>query len=275
MGQIAAILTESDAETVGGAFIWAYEKLTGQAPPRRESWVYPLALASLETAHFRSMYDYNPGNITDGTCGGKVRGTAGWYSNPLVTTPLRFAAFRSIGEGCFGELQTLACMGALAAADRGDYAGFMGALERGCYAGCTPYPDLSGTIAQYTALVPKRYSPMTNGKALAIGAGILALSGGIAYLVTREPSSPALARANPASERSRSSMVVQSLLFDKEEGWTVASAKAWAKDHEFRSGDVDETERYIHLRQREPREGSVIRMKDFGDGIRARVMRPA
>jgi hypothetical protein len=275
VGQIAAVVTESDAETVAGAFIWAYDRLTGQAPPRRESWVYPLAVASLETAHFVSMYDYNPGNITDGTCGGRVRGTAGWYANPLVTAPLRFAAFRTLGEGCLGELETLSCMGALAAADRGDYGGFMGALETGCYAGCTPYPDLSGVIAQYNALVPKRYSPMTNGQALAIGAGIVALSGGIAYLVTRERPMAA-AHANPATERpaARAAMKVQSLLFRKDAGWTVSSAKAWAKKEGYRSGDVDETEEYIHLRQRDPSSMRVIRTKQFGDGISARVGRP-
>lgn len=275
MSQIDAILTGSDAPTVAGAFVWAYGQMTANAPPRRESWVYPLALAALETAHFSAMYNWNPGNITSGTCGGKVTGTAGWYANPHVTVPLHFAAFRTIGEGCLGEMQTLSCMGAQAAADRGDYAGFMKALETGCYAGCQPYPDLSGYVAQYQTLAPTPYHPLTNAKALAIGTGLVALAAGAAWLIGKEPSaSPvrhALARSNPSS--APDAMRVQSLLFRRSDGWTPMRAKKWARDHGYRSGDVDVTEKFIHLRQESPAGMHVVRTKDFGGGISARVGR--
>lgn len=44
---------------------------------------------------------------------------------------------------------------------------------------------------------------------------------------------------------------IQSLLFPRPQ-WTVARAKAWAKRNDFRRGDVDVTEGYVRLRQRDP-----------------------
>lgn len=44
---------------------------------------------------------------------------------------------------------------------------------------------------------------------------------------------------------------VQTLLFTRPI-WNARTAKAWAKKHGFRYGDVDETEAYIRLRQEPP-----------------------
>jgi hypothetical protein len=60
------------------------------------------------------------------------------------------------------------------------------------------------------------------------------------------------------------------LIFDKEK-FTVASAKEWANDHDFKSEDVDETDDSIRLRQRNPddfKEGS-FRTIEVDDGIKA------
>jgi len=63
---------------------------------------------------------------------------------------------------------------------------------------------------------------------------------------------------------------VQTLLF-KTEKFDVAAAKAWAKENDFKYGDVDEKDNYIHLRQIEPDEfdkGS-FRTIGFTDDIKA------
>lgn len=64
---------------------------------------------------------------------------------------------------------------------------------------------------------------------------------------------------------------VQSLLFPRER-FTVAEAKAWAKRHNWHSGDVDLKSDYIHLRQEDPRGFRRVRTVYFGgSGVEARV----
>lgn len=198
MTQVAAQLTPSDAPTVAGAFVWAYQALTGNAPPARESWLYPLALSAFETAHWKALWNFNLGNVTNGACRGAVQGDRGYYTNPHVTVPLQFSAWSSLGAGARGELQTLQCMGALAAADRADYAGFMQALESGCYAGCVPYPSLAATIDGLAGTVPATYSPGLSRGAVLAGLAIAALGGAAAFWIHRGmpmPSLPLLGRA--------------------------------------------------------------------------------
>lgn len=48
------------------------------------------------------------------------------------------------------------------------------------------------------------------------------------------------------------SMVVQTLICGKDKFKDASAAKAWAKDHGFKSANVDETEDSFRLRQREP-----------------------
>lgn len=52
---------------------------------------------------------------------------------------------------------------------------------------------------------------------------------------------------------------VQSLIFPKGKWRSEAAVKKWAKDHDFHSGKVDETEQSWRLRQREP--GDFVRMR--------------
>jgi hypothetical protein len=68
-------------------------------------------------------------------------------------------------------------------------------------------------------------------------------------------------------------MDVQSLLFDREAGWTVSKAKAWAKSHGYRYGKVDVTDQYIRVRQFDPKGFKTKRTITFGRGIRAIVAR--
>ena len=71
----------------------------------------------------------------------------------------------------------------------------------------------------------------------------------------------------------RSAMQTQSLLFDRASGWTVEKAKAWAKKHGHKTNKVDVTDRYIRLRQIDPKGFTVKRTVPFGKGIRAVVAR--
>jgi len=68
-------------------------------------------------------------------------------------------------------------------------------------------------------------------------------------------------------------MQAQSLLFDRSAGWTVEKAKQWAKSHGYKSGKVDVTDRYVRLRQQDPKGFAVKRTVPFGKGIRAVVAR--
>jgi Escherichia/Staphylococcus phage prohead protease len=52
---------------------------------------------------------------------------------------------------------------------------------------------------------------------------------------------------------------VQTLIFPKAHWDSAADCKAWAKEHDFKSGDVDETEDSYRLRQRDP--GDFVRLR--------------
>ena len=94
----------------------------------------------------------------------------------------------------------------------------------------------------------------------------------LAELRASQSGYPATA-SRTATERKRSSMAVQSLLFRRDEGWTARNAKRWAQSHGYRSGDVDVTDQYIHLRQFDPGSSTVKRTITLGRGIRAVVAR--
>lgn len=75
---------------------------------------------------------------------------------------------------------------------------------------------------------------------------------------------------NPATGDEWPSSEVQSLLFDTEV-FSAARAKAWAKEHGFKYGSVDTTERYHRLRQFEP-DGRPCRTMTLGkSGVKAIV----
>lgn len=52
--------------------------------------------------------------------------------------------------------------------------------------------------------------------------------------------------------------------------WTVRSAKAWAREHGYKYGDVDVTDNYIHLRQLDPQLYRSMGTFTLGKGIKGR-----
>src|SRR5271165_3323856 len=91
----------------------------------------------------------------------------------------------------------------------------------------------------------------------------------------RRSSSPAaLPSSGPLAAAARKHpMHVQTLLFSRDDHWTVPRAKSWAKSHGYKSGKVDVTDRYIRLRQEPPGRTKIKRTITFGSGIRAVVGR--
>lgn len=258
MSQYAAKLTPSDASTVAGALVWAYQKVTGHAPVRIESWLYPLALSSNETAAWTSLFNWNAGNITT------LGVTTDWYSNPKVTNGLKFVNYKTLGAGCVGLMGWLFSHGLLTPADNGDYDSFMSGLDSSGYAG-TNYPALSGLVSSLYETVPKRYWEITTYTAVAAGIGILGSAAAIAWLI--EPELFKMPRMLAARENPESTHV-QSLLFSRKD-WTESAAKKWARGHGYKVKKVDVTDDYIRLQQVPPDEFSVLRTKNFSDGIKA------
>lgn len=189
MGQVAAEPMSSNAAAVAGAIEWAYQQLKGATPPRRESWLWPLAVSSNETAAWRDprtaanhagLYNSNVGNVT--TLGSGVD----WYYNPAVTNGLKFTSYADLGAGALGMMKVLQRVGALAAADNADSGAFQAALNT--YLGGT-YPSMAGLIAHLSSTTPTPWggSPTVSpavasrGRDLAIGVGIVALAGALSF----------------------------------------------------------------------------------------------
>jgi len=65
------------------------------------------------------------------------------------------------------------------------------------------------------------------------------------------------------------SLVIQTLLFDKKK-FSRSQAVSWAKDHDFKSSKVDETENFFRLRQRKPNDfkRDSFRTKELTSGIK-------
>lgn len=151
MGQVDPQLTPSDAQTMAGAMVYGYRQVYGVDPPRNESWIYPLAVSSLETAHWTAMYNWNAGNIT-------TNGSGDWYYNPGVTVDLKFISYRDAGSGARGEISWLKSHGVQQYADDGDLAGFQAAMTSSGYGGGT-YPSLSALVSQLSSIQPANYTP--------------------------------------------------------------------------------------------------------------------
>lgn len=70
-------------------------------------------------------------------------------------------------------------------------------------------------------------------------------------------------------------LVIQTLIFSREEFQTLDQAVAWAKDHDFRSDKTDELEETFRLRQKDPSEfdPETFRTITLTDGVQAVVGR--
>lgn len=144
-GEVPAQLTTTNAAAVAGAIVRAYQRLKGRLPTSSSSWVWPLAVSSLETAAWTQLYNWNVGNVT-------ASEGAQWFKNPHVTAPLRFAAEADLDAGALLMMRTIDAHGGLAAADQGDAAAFQAAMDR--YLGSGTYPNLAALAASLAATVP-------------------------------------------------------------------------------------------------------------------------
>lgn len=81
---------------------------------------------------------------------------------------------------------------------------------------------------------------------------------------------PILERLRALSEESEDSMIVQSILFDKDK-FSESEAKAWLESHDYSHGKVDETEENLRFRQKEPEafEDGSFRTVELSTGIKA------
>ena len=67
--------------------------------------------------------------------------------------------------------------------------------------------------------------------------------------------------------KGQTTTTVQSVLFDKGQ-WTLAQARTWLREHEFRAPAVDETEERLRFRQREPGEFEPGSLRTISAGRR-------
>lgn len=138
MAQVPAVLTPSTSAHIAGAIILAYGDLRGRMPPAKTSWLWPLALGYNETAGWKSMRNWNVGNVT--TAGDP----AAWFINPYVTKPLKFLSFNDARSGSLSMLKVLDKYGGIDAADIGDETGWQNALNKYLGSGYpSPWPLVS------------------------------------------------------------------------------------------------------------------------------------
>jgi hypothetical protein len=283
--QIAPVATPSDPATVAGAMIWAYQYVTGRAPPSRSSWLLPLAQSAFETANWQQMYSWNVGYISQPN-----------KSQPYYfrgSNPVPFAVYPTLGQGCAALIRWLQRTGALAGADANNLQTYGAALQSGGYLGSDPsqYPaylaGIQSEMQRYANVVPTPYSEggvvpvnTTNWQALGLAALVLGAAGVAAYAI--HPATASRARAWPRAGRRRSTAMenprrrgrksdVQSLMFSRKAGWTKMQAQAWAKQHGFHYGSPDVTANQIHIRQAPAGRFKRVATKSFGGGIQARI----
>jgi hypothetical protein len=294
MPQVAAQKTPYVAPVIAGAYVWAYSQVTGRNPVSQASYLMPMAQGAVESGYFRSMYNNNPGNVTAGH-----PDTQDWMVEYQGSH--RFRSYNTLGQGVLDQLQWLHHHGVIPFADANDLDGYVSALQRGCYVGCPPEGDMNAYKAgiasamhKYNGITPVPYSEssgllslgeMTPTKALLLAGGILAVAGGVAYVIHEGYVDRGLkrlargvggVRENPLAEdddEGRPATHVQTLLFPRDT-YDVAAAKTWARAHGYRAGKVDVTDDYVRLRQAHPGRFKTMRTISFGSsGIRAVVGR--
>jgi len=190
--QIAPVATPSDPATVAGAMIWAYQYVTGRAPPSRSSWLMPLAQSAFETANWQQMYNNNAGYIS------QPNKSQTYYFRG--SNPVPFAVYPTLGQGCAALIRWLQRTGALAGADANNLQTYGAALQSGGYLGSDPsqYPaylaGIQSEMQRYANVVPTPYSEsptgpstpfgLTNGQAIVLAIGALAAAGLAAYSIS-------------------------------------------------------------------------------------------
>ena len=109
------------------------------------------AQSAVETAHWGAMYGWNFGNVTPSA--NQLAQGANYFEHP-ETGSMRYLAFKNPLDGARAMTAWLQSHGVYQAAELGDLAGYMQALQNGSYLGTVGLVDGSGhTVSQddYTA----------------------------------------------------------------------------------------------------------------------------
>lgn len=201
MPQVALEKTSYAAPIIAGVFVYAYERVMGHSPPTQSSYLMPMAQSAFETGYWASMYNNNLGNVT------ATSDTQDWMHESAGGH--RFRAYKTLGDGALDMMLLLKRRGVMPFADANDLSGYVGALAHACYMGCPPegsyvtYQNgMSSAMHKYNGIAPVPYveSPMgiSTGMAIAIGAGLLAVAAGTAYVIHEGILDEPRVRRNPA-----------------------------------------------------------------------------
>jgi hypothetical protein len=125
------------------------------------------------------------------------------------------------------------------------------------------------------------FATLTPLKTAALAAGIIGVAGLATWWIEPELFSSPLrtlglagARENPAKElgAGEDPMRIQSILFPRA-SWKQNDARAWLREHDYKSRKVDVTKSYFRFRQEDPAHFEVLRTRILGEGIKAIVGR--
>jgi hypothetical protein len=131
-----------------GAFLAAYRAIVGQEPPSKSSYVIPCAQSAVETGHWKSMYNYNAGNVTHG---GDSYDWDYEYAGSY-----KFRSYASAQDGVNDMMRVLKKDGVIPFADQNDIPGYIAQLAKTCYVGCikgsyNPYPAYQKALTSIAA----------------------------------------------------------------------------------------------------------------------------
>jgi hypothetical protein len=152
--QVTTVLTVATPAQLLGAFLRAIPGATQQAA------AIVTAQACVETANGTAMHNWNPGNVTVASTS-----SASWMLQGSNT--LHFAAYPNLAAGAAAMVSWLTKNGALPHALSNDLAGYMGALQAGCYLGCVGSGSPPTTQQDYTNYQNGISSRLANLDALA------------------------------------------------------------------------------------------------------------
>lgn len=173
--RVPTVRTPSTAAAVLGAFIAA---LPPGAP--RVAANLMAAQSAIETAHWRSMNNWNLWNITPSHA--QLAAGIAWMDQGLA--PMQYIAYRSILDSAIDAVAWSKRRGYFDALYAGDVGGYLADLRATCFLGCVGNTDPLGHT-------------VTDADYAAYGASIASIS---AQLASVTPSMPAPAGASPGLE---------------------------------------------------------------------------
>ena len=142
MGQVATVLTKSTPAKALGAILYVLPSGSTRTAANMIA-----AQSAIETANWKSMHNWNMGNVTPSQ--GQISAGISWMNQNL---PMKYIAFSDIVAGSRAMVNWIIARGALPAANSGDLVGYMSKLQASCYLGCIGNTDPTGhtvTAADY------------------------------------------------------------------------------------------------------------------------------